>query len=156
MTSPARTPTTSISRGPIGVPLVLIVFVLAYLAVALLTLDRASRNVPLLAGGVTLALLALELFRTWSDRRPAPGDARAPEHQRAELTVLLSVAAGIAGIVLIGFLAALPLYLIGAIWLIGRRTLHAAVATALLTTLAIYLVFESVLSYRLFPGVLFS
>ena len=131
-------------------------FSIAYLAVALLTLGPASRNVPLLAGGFTLALLVLELSRSWTERRNSSDDVRTQRTDRNELTVLMSVAALVTGIYLLGFVVALPLYVFAAIRYIGKRSLRAAIATALITTATLYVAFAVLLSYRLFPGVLFA
>ena len=143
------------ARSGLVATLAIAVFALCYLGVGYFTLDPASRSVPVLAAFVTLALIAIELAGQAS-RRKQPAVADIAEPAGAAWPVLLSVAAGIAGIYLFGFLIALPLYQIAAIRLIGRRSLRTAIVVSLLTSGGIYLVFEWVLSYRLFPGVLFS
>lgn len=149
--------------GPIVAASIILVFVAAYMATGYLTLDRASRAVPLLAAMVTVGLLCVELLKRARPRgaaetsrrihavrqsRPAGGTA-------TEWRVLLSILLLVAGIYLLGFLITIPIYLIGTITLLGRKPLPVAVITAALTTVAIYGAFEVLLSYRLFAGVLF-
>jgi hypothetical protein len=143
--------------------LVLLVLAGGYLLTAYLTLDAASRRVPALAAATTLLLLVFELLRSLQRRRqrlgaydPVPPEAPPRAKPAGELAVLLSVAAFIAGIYLFGFLIALPLYLLGAIAVLGGRSWRAAVLAALLTSAGVWAAFRIVLSLRLFPGVLFS
>jgi hypothetical protein len=148
----------------IGPALVLLAFVLAYFVIGYTTLDAASRQVPLLAAVVTAALLVFDIGRTVLRRHDSARPARhlaaaapqAPPSVRTEITVLGSVVAAVVGIYLVGFLIAMPLYLFAAITLIGGRPKRVAAAAALATTLFIYAAFAWLLSYRLFPGVLFS
>jgi hypothetical protein len=70
--------------------------------------------------------------------------------------VLSSVVALVAGFYLVGIVIVLPLYLVGAITLIGGKPLRLALAIAIATTAAIYAAFELLLSLRLFPGILFG
>ncbi len=150
--------------GSIISALVILAFVLAYITIGYITLDEASRHVPILAGLVTVFLLAVELARQGlsSSESPAPetmtnhGHTESPDLPGKEWRVLLSVAAAVTAIFLVGFLIAIPVYLVGAITLVGRRPLRVAVLTALVTTATIYGAFELLLSYELFPGILFS
>lgn len=149
--------------GPVVAASIILVFVAAYMAAGYLTLDRASRAVPLLAGIVTVGLLCVELFKRVRPGGAAGTSRRAHATQQkrpnggtaAEWQVLLSILLLVAGIYLTGFFVTIPLYLIGTITLLGGKTLRIAVVTGVLTTAAIYGVFEVLLSYRLFPGVLF-
>ena len=150
--------------GSIISALVILAFVLAYITIGYVTLDEASRHVPILAGIVTVFLLAVELARQSlsSSEAPTPdamtnhGHAESADTPGREWYVLFSVAAAVAGIFFVGFLIAIPTYLVGAITLVGRRPLHVAVLTALVTTATIYGAFELLLSYELFRGILFS
>lgn len=150
--------------GSLAAALVLLTFVGAYMLTGYLTLDEASRKVPILAGIVTVLLLGLEIFRTLARAGPDDaGDRGIPNPvashgpaQVSEALVLGSVIAAVAGVYLFGFLIAIPVYLIATITLIGRKPVRTAVLTALLTTASIYVAFELLLSYRLFGGVLFS
>jgi hypothetical protein len=149
--------------GPIVAASIILVFVAAYMTTGYLTLDQASRAVPLLAGMVTVGLLCVELFKrarpggaTGTSRRTHGAQQNRPAGGTAtEWQVLLSILLLVAGIYFTGFLVTIPLYLIGTITLLGGKPLRVAVVTAVLTTVAIYGAFEVLLSYRLFPGVLF-
>lgn len=156
---------TSEPAGRSVVPaIVLLICVAAYMADGYLTLDPASRNVPLLAGAVTIGLLLAELLRAGLTRRHTASPILAASRRDRgivaargkEWQVLLSVAAVIGGIYLLGFHIAIPAYLVIAIRLIGRRSWRTAALTAILATAAIHGAFEQLLAYRLFPGVLFS
>ncbi len=138
-------------------PIVLLLFVAAYAVIGMTTLDPASRAVPLLAALVTAVLIGIELVKRFSAKTAT--DTRTEESTASvghELRVLGSVVAVVAGIYVVGFLVAVPLYVAFAIALIGRQSWRVAIATAAVTTAAIYVAFEVVLSYRLFAGILFS
>jgi len=140
-------------------PSVLIVlFVIGYLITAYLTLDATSRRVPVLTGLVTLVLLAIDVLRDViaGAERSAPAEAVSPAPRGREITAILFVAGGVAGIYLIGFLAAIPLYLIASIAYLGAQPLRVAVTVALIASLSIYLIFDLALAYQLFPGIFFS
>jgi hypothetical protein len=155
---------TSKSRVTSVLPSVLIIlFTIAYLLTAYLTLDAASRRVPVLAAIVTLALLLLDVLKETLPRAGAVASADAPnEHdgdtpvsRGREIKAILFVVGGVVGIYLIGFLAAIPLYLVASIAYLGAQPLRTAVIVAILSSLSIYLIFELALQYRLFPGILF-
>jgi hypothetical protein len=136
----------------------IILFVIGYLITAYLTLDVTSRRVPVLTGFVTLVLLAIDVLRDVSTgaARSVSGKAGIQVSRGREITAILFVAGGVAGIYLIGFLAAIPLYLIISISYLGAQPLRVAVIVALIASLSIYMIFELALAYRLFPGILFS
>ena len=141
----------------VATSIVLLLFVTAYAAIGLTTLDAASRAVPLLAALVTAVLIGIEIVKRLSAKTVADTPAaESTANVGHELRVLGSIAAAVAGIYVVGFFVALPLYVAFSIALIGRQPWRVAVATAAVTTAAIYVAFEVVLSYRLFAGVLFS
>ena len=140
---------------------VILAFVLGYLVVGLITLDETTRVVPLLAGGVTLALLVIEILRVMLGG--GPDDNGAPEgggvlavRPQRELAAILFVAGGVATIYLAGFLVAIPLYLFASIAFLGRQPIRAAAIVAVIATLIVYVVFEVLLAYELYPGLLFD
>ena len=144
-------------RSALATSFVLLIFVCLYAATGYWTLDPSSRAVPLLAALVTAVLIVFELTKRIRDRAPAGEEAQdRSAGVRYELLVLASVVAAVAGIYVVGFLVALPLYLALAIALLGRQPWRIAIATAALTTIAIYVAFEVVLSYRLYAGIVFS
>lgn len=142
---------------------VILVFVVFYLITGYLSLDDTTRRVPLLAGVVTLVLVVIDIARvivrggaqsgSWVVEG---GGVQVPESRGRELAAISLVAAGVAAIYLLGFLIAIPLYLFASIAFLGQQSSRAAVAVALLTSLVIYVVFEVVLDYPLFPGLLFA
>lgn len=142
---------------------VILVFVVFYLITGYLSLDDTTRRVPLLAGVVTLVLAVIDIARvivrggaqsgSWVVEG---GGVQVPESRGRELAAISLVAAGVAAIYLLGFLIATPLYLFASIAFLGKQSSRAAAAVALLTSLAIYLIFEVVLDYPLFPGLLFA
>lgn len=141
------------------IPSVLIVlFAAGYLATAYLTLDATTRRVPVLTGFVTLILLAIDILRDVfaAHDRPAPDETPGPSRHGREITAILFLAGGVAGIYLIGFLAAIPLYLIVSIAYLGAQPMRVAIIVALIASVSIYLIFDVALAYRLFPGILFS
>lgn len=140
-------------------PSVLIVlFVMGYLLTAYLTLDATTRRVPVLTGFVTLVLLAIDIVKDVivGTAQPDSVEATSPPPRGREIKAILFVAGGVAGIYLIGFLAAIPLYLIFSIANLGAQPIRVAIIVALITSLSIYLIFDVALAYRLFPGILFS
>ena len=140
-------------------PSVLIVlFVIGYLITAHVTLDAMSRRVPVLTAFVTLLLLAIDILRnvTAGDGTSVPAVVNEPATRGREVTAILFVAGGVAGIYLIGFLVAIPLYLIASIAYLGAQPIRVAVTVAIIASLSIYLIFDLALAYQLFPGIFFS
>ncbi|MDH3352287.1 MAG: tripartite tricarboxylate transporter TctB family protein [Gammaproteobacteria bacterium] len=142
---------------------VILLFIVGYLVTGYLTLDETTRLVPLMAAGVTLVLALLDGFTTVrrgqiSDegKTSAVDRSAATATRRRAVLAVSTVAGGVAAIYLVGFLVAMPLYLFASITYLGKQSAKIAVIAALLTMLSIYLVFEVALSYKLFPGVLFS
>lgn len=132
--------------------ILIILFVIGYLITAYLTLDATTRRVPVLFGFVTFALLVIDIL---SNKSPAAESGSSMSHGR-EITAILFVAGGVAGIYLLGFLVAIPLYLVLSITYLGAQPIRVAIIVALIASASIYLIFEIALSYRLFPGILFS
>jgi hypothetical protein len=157
----SRTDTNNKRKG-LWPSVVILSFILGYLIVGYMTLDATTRLVPLLAGVVTLLLLILDMlqivFRGGTVTVPElaeGGGVKVPESRGRELTAIAFVAAGVAAIYLLGFVVAIPLYLYASIAYLGQQSIKVSASVAILTSLAIYLVFELALDYQLFPGVLF-
>jgi hypothetical protein len=133
-------------------------FIIGYLSTAYLTLDATTRRVPVLTALVTLLLLGIDVLKTVlaGNDGAVDADAPGPSSRGREITAILFVAAGVAGIYLIGFLAAVPLYLIVSIAYLGAQPMRTAIIVALIASVSIYLIFDVALAYRLFPGILFS
>jgi len=136
-----------------------------YLALAYGYPERA-RAFPAKVAWVMLALLALDLIsRTETKLGIAVMRALNPAAQThssgpgptawRQLSAILWIAGFTAAIVLIGILAAVPLYVFAAIRFRGGRGYLTALAAAAGTTLFIYLLFGMVLRLDLYPGILF-
>lgn len=155
---------TPMGRAATGIlpALVVLLFIAAYVVTGFATLDATSRLVPLLAAGVTLVLLVLDVYRSLaSGKRATVGDAGRGDDDddvtpEREIAALAYVAAGVLAICLVGFKVGLPLYLFASIAWLGRQSLRIATVVAIVASLGIYVVFEVILTYELYPGVLFS
>ena len=137
----------------------ILAFVLAYLGAGFLTLDATTRFVPVLAGGVTLLLVVIDMLRV-AFSGSSIVDTNAPDAAVGtagrELKATLFLAGGVTGIYLVGFMLAIPLYLFASIAFLGKQSTRVALIVALLTSLAIYLLFAVALAYELYPGMLFA
>ena len=135
---------------------VIAAFIAGYIVTAFVTLAATPRFVPLLTAFVTLGLLAIDVLREVSRSRLHPTEApTTAEPAGRDIQALLLVAGGVVAIYLVGFLVALPLYLLVSIALFGRQPWRTAIAVSVLASVGIWLVFEVGLDYELFPGTLF-
>ena len=139
-----------------------LVFVVAYLVAGYLTLDETTRYVPLMTGAVTFVLLVIDIIRVIVHGGAQSGSwvvegggVKVPESRGREFAAVLLVAAGVGAIYLLGFIVAIPLYLFASIAFLGQQPMRVAAIVALLTSLVIFLVFELMLDYQLYPGLLF-
>lgn len=123
-----------------------------------------SRMVPLVVGYATLALLVLDLLSRLENRvgaivRIAAGadfsNLEMPSTPRpsAELVAALWMAAAVLGVLLLGLLPAVPLFVLLWMRLNGSRSWREAAIAATASGLFIYVVFELLLSYELYRGV---
>lgn len=148
-------------QAAIAVSAVVLAFVLTYLVIGFATLDATTRFVPLLAGGVTLLLVAIDLYRLSQGHGESiigaqEGGGVAEVKPVRELLAILYVAGGVALIYLLGFLIGIPVYLFTSIAYLGRQSKKTAAVVALITSALIYLLFEVALSYDLHAGILFT
>ncbi len=143
--------------------LVLLILTAGYLATAYQYAPE-SRIVPALVGWCMLVLLGLDLTsRTqtpvgtsvsrWLNPSSERG-AHAPRSISRQFEAMLWLAGLTLLLVLIGVLAAVPLYLFAAIRLRGKRTLATSLGAAAGVTLAIWLLFTGLLHLQLYPGLL--
>jgi hypothetical protein len=158
-------------RLPAGIdsvfpPILLIVFG-ALLVHAALGYGETGRQLPVLIGTITVLLALLDLVSRlpglaggWLRRALGAGFRdREMKHAPklvAEITQFAWLAACVAAIVLIGFLAAVPLFIFMYTWLQGRQPLLASAVTAIAVVLLTGLVFEVLLDYELYRGLLFG
>lgn len=132
----------------------ILAFAVAYLATGFLTLDETTRFVPLLVGSVTLLLLVIDMIRTALARHLVAGST-SPARGR-ELKAIGYVAALVTGVYVFGFLLTIPVYLFTSIAYLGKQPRRIALTVAIVASLAIYLLFEVLLAYRLYPGMLLA
>ena len=121
----------------------------AWITIVLSLVDLAS-STETAAGRALRRVLASENAIEWK----AEGDREAGRRRIA--SALGWLLAYLAGVVLIGFLAATPVYILLYMKLHGRRSWLAAAAAASATTLGVWLIFELAFRYPLFPGLLFG
>lgn len=143
-------------------PLILILFLVAgYMITGYLTLEPEPRRVPVLTGYLTLLLIAFELVRQYLSPDIITDNPNPVEHNpeiniKKETKAVLYVCALVAGIYLAGFLITVPLYLFASIAWLGKQSIRMAITITVPASIAIYLVFEVMLEYQLFKGVLLS
>lgn len=156
-------------RLPAGIdsvfPPILLIVLGASLVYAALGYGETGRQLPVLVGAITVALAMLDLVSRlpgfaggWLRRALGAGFRdREMKHAPAlgaELIQLGWLAGCVGTIVLIGFLAAVPLFILLYAWLQGRQPLLASALTAIAVALLIGLVFELLLDYQLYRGLL--
>jgi hypothetical protein len=141
---------------------------LGYLAMAA-GYPADARAMPMLIGGLMAVLVPLDLISI-SDTpggrtlRRALNPSKRSAQEEAEEAAGLGRQAGALGcilafaaaLVLIGVVAAIPLYVVGSMWLFGRRPLVSSLVTGGLVGLSCWLLFDLALGIDLFPGLLFA
>ena len=126
-----------------------------------------ERTVPVLVGwiGVVLGLLDIlahtdnrvgravaAVLSGSAHRETGNGSAIVP----SEVTAALWMIAGLALILLVGFLAAVPVYVFAYMTVQGKKPLRQSVLTGAAVTLFIWIVFEVLLEYEIYRGLLFE
>jgi hypothetical protein len=159
---------TAVSRrGHLGASLV----VLAIGVVFLLWAQIYPRNTGTVPTLVALLTIVLGLFDLAAQSRTALGRAVARFAGRGGSMVegkpddaswqvmLLSILwplGYVAATILAGFLLVTPLYILCYMWIHGGKSLLSSAVSAAVTTLFIWLTFEVLFRYPLYPGVLFG
>jgi hypothetical protein len=129
--------------------------------------DPRGREFPVLVCGAGIVLCLLDLIaqtetsigRTMAMvlSGSAHHAASGPDHGlRLQVIAMLWIVAATAVMVLAGFLAGIPLYVLGYSLLHARRNLRQSVIAAIAVTIAIWVGFELLLNYELYPGLLFD
>lgn len=121
----------------------------AWLTIVLALIDAAARTETAL-GRALRRLVNAEQVIEWK----AEGDGEASSRRVA--SSILWLLAYLAGIALAGFLLATPLYIFLYVRLHGGHSARAGAAAAVGTTLGVWLVFQLLFSYPLYPGLLFG
>ena len=158
-------------RLPAGIdsvfPPLLLIALGALLVHAALGYGETGRQLPVLVGGVTIALAMLDLLSRFGGRigawlHEALGagfDDREMKHAppiTEELRQAGWLAACLGLIVLLGLLAAVPLFIFLYTWRQGRQPVIASVTAAVAVAVLVGLVFEVALDYQLYRGLLFG
>jgi Tripartite tricarboxylate transporter TctB family len=126
----------------------------------------SGRQFPMLVSGAAILLCALDVIAhsgTALGRRIAlvlSGSLATPperSHRVArEALAILWVAIALVLVLLLGFLIAMPIYVLGYLLLHARRSPRHSLIGAIATTLGIWFAFEVLLRYDLYRGMLFS
>lgn len=114
----------------------------AWVMIVLLLLDLASRSET----RIGRALMALLNPAALTGERP---DAASGKRQIAAVSWILGFAVGL---VALGILAAVPLYVFSALRFKGKRSIPVALAAAVIALLAIWLLFAEALRLPLYAG----
>ncbi len=142
----------------------LMVVTIVYLAIAA-GYKPLVRAFPAGVAWVMLGLLALDLASRTGTRAGRlltrwlnPAAAAAPPAQPVarQIAAVLWLAGFAALLVLVGILAAVPLYMFAALRWRGKRSMAACLAAAAGATLFVWLMFSELLRLSLYPGLLFG
>jgi len=129
--------------------------------------DVRGREFPLLVSGAGIALAVLDVFahtETSIGRQiglALSGSAHISDNGlivgiRREVIVMLWIVVATALMVLFGFVVGIPTFVFGYSSLHARRTLRQSAIAAVATVLAIWIGFELLLNYKLYPGLVFA
>lgn len=141
--------------------LALLVVASAYLAIAS-TYAPALRAVPAAVASVVVVLLLLDLLSRTSTRlgrsleRINPPSERAPYPLARQLEAMLWIAGLAAGLVLLGVLVAIPLFVFAFLRFRGQRAIITSAFGAGCAAAFIWLLFSVLLRLPLYPGILFG
>ena len=146
----------------------LLLFTIGYLVTAY-TYDADARAVPAGVAWVMLVLVILDLVsRTRTSAgatlmhwlNPAGDAAAMKDHKRypavKQIGAVLWIAGFAAGMLFLGILYAVPLYVFASLYFRGGRSLILSLAIAAGATAMIWTLFVAVLGLQLYPGLLFG
>lgn len=146
-----------------GAAYMLMIFMALMVALVAYSLGMAhykSKLLPVVLGSAVFLMSGLELWRTMTRRKPARSAEEAEESEKkSSWSGYLSNGAWLTGFILVtyllGFLVAMPLFLISYTRWLGTRWLTAIVIAAA-TSGVMYGVFEAAMQIELYRGVLFD
>jgi hypothetical protein len=121
----------------------------AWLTIVLALIDAAARTETALGRALRRVVNAEQVIE-WKPE----GDRKASA--RRIVSSIAWLLAYLAGVTLAGFLVATPLYIFLYVKLHGGRSPRAGAAAALGTTLGVWVVFQLLFRYPLYPGLLFG
>jgi hypothetical protein len=117
--------------------------------------DPASRALPWIAGVLAMVLALFDVLATISG--PPPGAAKepapAPPPARRELVAFAWIGAFLPLVIVLGFYAAIPLYLFCYLRLYARKNALGAALAAFGLAGFLYLVFGVFMGYEIFGGI---
>jgi Tripartite tricarboxylate transporter TctB family len=148
--------------------LILWLATMAYLVTAW-RYNADARLFPLLIGGVLFVLLPLDILTMADtplgtrlrallnpDAAPSSDVENDDQPVRLQIVALAFVFGFAALLIVIGVLAAIPLYVAASVKFLGRRSWWLSLATGAILGLFTYLLFVVALGIDLYPGVLFG
>ena len=149
-------------------PVLVLVFTVGFLLLAY-TYEGRTRQVPVLVGWILLVLCVLDVIAASATRAGGAvkafftgalvGDGNVEMMGYPIGKVILAMlwpATFVALIVVIGFIAAIPIYVFLFVAIQGRSGIRRAVLTSIITTGCIYVLFEQLLNYEIYQGILFA
>jgi len=154
-------------RKNLLVSLLMLALVIAFLF-ATYGVSVKGQRVPQLVAWIGIVLCALDVIAhtgTAFGNRVALLLSGAPSAEEAagkkpslsgELIAMTWMVIATAGILLVGFLVATPVYVFGYMTLYGRKPIVQSGIAAVVTTLFIWVVFEVLMEYELYRGLLFD
>jgi hypothetical protein len=148
--------------------LALLVLALVYLATGYAYTPQA-RAFPVTVGWATIVLVVLDivsrtqtgigetLTRWFNPAAKIAHDEKRPTYPALkQISAVLWAAGFVVLIVLIGFIYAIPIYVIASMYFRGRKPLVLSVLVSAGVILFIWLLFTQLLKIELYPGILFS
>ncbi|NNC77399.1 MAG: hypothetical protein HKN77_05500 [Woeseiaceae bacterium] len=155
------------SNGTSFIPPIVLAVIAAAMISGALDFGTTARRLPLLIGSATLALIVIDFLSRFENsvgrflRAAIGADFRDPEMQhtprwQAEITQVSCLALVLGGIVIFGFLAAIPSFIFFYMLVQGKQSIlrSALVSTGIVVLIA--MLFEIILDYDLYRGVLFD
>ncbi len=141
--------------------LIFLLVVVAVVLVASLGIQYyESKLLPLLVGGITFVLLAVELCRELRDKGEEAKMKKEEEAEDKELSRRTAMAiAWVLGatlsVYLLGFIAAITLFILAYLKTQGRSW-QVSLAVAVITSALIYGIFQFTLGFELYEGIIYN
>lgn len=149
-------------------PVLLLLFAVGFLLLAY-SYEGRTRQVPVLIGWILLALCALDVVAVSATRAGEAVKAffagAIVANDGGELAgypvgkVILAIlwpSAFVALVVVVGFVVAIPIYVFLFVAIQGRGGIGRAALASIITTVCIYVLFEKLLDYEIYQGMLFA
>ena len=132
--------------------------------------DPEGRAVPVLVGWLTVGLAALDimtqtntpfgryLFQLLSGRAMDAGlkEPGAEYTFGRQFVAVLWLIGFVGAVTLVGFLITVPIYVLVFMKFQGRKSLRQSIIAAVVITAVVWVMFEGLLRYEVYPGILFE